>query len=311
MNYKNLDWKKLFSGLFISVSWFVFSQENNIKFQIIYHPTSDYVAPVDSASRDGSSSMVELALSSQFNLYKKIDTVTGKVNLLSAAVYAKQTSFSNSGFNKEILPEELHSISAGVSYYSSINPKWAYAVFVNSALNSDFIEIDYNDLFLTGGVQFIRHFSPNLRLGFGVIVHNNLGKPMVWPALSVYWRFGGKFNFDIRVPDEGHGLAYGLGVGYQYNENLKFGFAFKPQVISYDVEIRDAIDKRLMNFWQLPFELSGTYSKGKLDYHATVGFSALRSFAYAEKDIKNMFTKYPYHSLNFNLLLGVGIKYHF
>lgn len=302
---------KLILILIILIPYICKGQENNLKFNINYHPESKYVAPLDSASRDGSSSQLEIALSSHFDLYKKIDTVSGKVKLLNASIYAKQTSFSNSGFNKEILPDELYSVSAGISYYSSMNEKWAYTLFLNSAINSDFIEIDYNDLFLTGGVQFIRHFSPNFRLGFGVIVHNNLGKPMVWPALSVYWRFGGRFNFDISVPDEGHGLAYAVGVGYKYNNHLKFGFAFKPQVISYDVEMRNAIDNRLMNFWQLPFELSGTYSKGKLDYTANVGFTALRSFAYAEKDIKNMFTKYPYHSLNTNLMFGLGIKYRF
>jgi len=233
------------------------------------------------------------------------------VKLLNGAIFGKYTSFSNTGFNEQILPDDLYSLSAGISYYATLNRKWAYALFLNAAVNSDLIAVDYNDLFLTGGIQFIRHFSPTFRLGFGAIIHNNLGKPMFWPALSVYWNFGNRFNFDIRVPDEGNGLAYTIGVGYKYKENLKFGFAFKPQTISYDVELKNAINNRLMNYWQLPFELSAAYSKNKLEYTANIGFTSLRSFAYAEKDIKNMFTKYPYHSLSANIAFGLGIKYRF
>ncbi|MGN7785840.1 DUF6268 family outer membrane beta-barrel protein [Niabella sp. 22666] len=308
---------RLFIGLrlvaipFFCIPYFCSAQVNDVAFGVKYHPTSKYVPPSDSASKDGASSLVEFSANTHLALYSDIDSTSGKVKLLNGAMYGKYTSFASSGFNKQILPEELYSISAGISYYATLNRKWAYTLFLNSAVNSDFINVDYNDLFLTGGFQFIRQFSANFRLGFGVIIHNNLGKPMFWPAVSVYWIFGNRFNFDIRVPDEGNGLAYNVGVSYRYNEHFKLGFAFKPQTISYDVELKNAINNRLMNYWQLPFEFSGTYSTKKFDYTANIGFAALRSFAYAEKNIKNMFTKYPYHGLNANLTFGLGIRYRF
>lgn len=295
----------------ILAPYFCIAQGNDVEFNVRYHPESKYVPPKDSATKIGSSRLIEYSASAHINLYKNIDTSTRKVKLLNGAFWGRRTSFSNSGYNEQILPEELYSISAGLSYYSTINNKWAYTLLFNAALNTDLIAIDHNDFFLTGGVIFIRHFSPDFRLGVGAIIHNNLGKPMFWPALSVYWNFGRRFNFDIRVPDEGNGLAYAIGVGYQYSKNFRLAFAFKPQTISYDVELKNAINNRLMNYWQLPFELSGTYSKGHFAYTANVGFTALRSFAYAEKDIKNMFTKYPYHSLGANLTLGVGVRYRF
>ncbi|MDJ1469260.1 DUF6268 family outer membrane beta-barrel protein [Xanthocytophaga flava] len=311
MRNLRFNWLRVFVSLIICVPCFCSAQGNDVEINAKYHPTSRYVPPMDSSSRIGSSRQVEFTLSSHISLYKKIDTTTGKVKLLNGAFFGKKTPFSNSGYNKQILPDDLYSISAGISYYASINKTWAYTLFLNSALNTDFISVDYNDLFLTGGVQFIRQFSPRFRLGFGAIIHNNLGKPMFWPALSVYWNFGRRFNVDIRVPDEGNGLAYTIGVGYQYNDHFKLGFAFKPYTISYDVERKNEINNRLMNYWQLPFELSGTYTRGHFGYTATIGFTALRSFAYAEKDIKNMFTKYPYHSLSTNLIFGAGIKYRF
>jgi len=287
------------------------AQENDILFTLRSHPSSKYVPPLDSTSKIGSSRQLEYALSAHVGLSTRIDTVTGNVKAISGTVFGKYTRLSNSGFNELILPDELYAIGTGVSYYSTMNARWAYTLFLNAALNTDFIAVDYNDLFLTGGVQFIRNFSPNFRMGFGVIIHNNLGKPMFWPAVSVYWNFGRRFNFDIRVPDEGYGLAYKIGVGYQYSKNLSLAFAFKPQTISYDVELKDAINNRLMNYWELPFELSGTYHAGRLEYTGILGFTALRSFAYAEKDIKNMFTKYPYHGLRTNLTYGLTVRFKF
>lgn len=308
---RSFVWLRLVAIPFLCIPYFCIAQVNDVAFSVKYHPTSRYLPPADSASKDGSSRLVEFSANTHLTLYSKIDSTSGKAKLLNGAIYGKYTSFSSSGFNKQILPDNLYSMSAGISYYATLNHKWAYTLFLNAAVNSDFINLDYNDLFLTGGFQFIRQFSPNFRFGFGAIIHNNLGKPMFWPALSVYWNFGNRFNFDIRVPDEGNGLAYTIGVGYRYNENFKLGFAFKPQTISYDVELKDAINNRLMNYWQLPFELYGTYSTKKFDYTAHIGLAALRSFAYAEKDIKNMFTKYPYHGLNANLTLGLGVRYRF
>lgn len=311
MRNRNCIWLILCTGLIFGLPRICMAQTNDFEIHVKYHPVSKYVPPLDSVGKTGSSRLIETGFNSHFSLYKKIDTVNGKVKLLNGAVFGKHTALSNTGFNEQILPDDLYSISAAVSFYSVLNRKWAYTLFLNSALNSDFLSVDYNDVFLTGGLQFIRNFSPQFRLGFGVIIHNNLGKPMFWPALSVYWRFGGRFNFDIRVPDEGQGLAYSVGAGYQYNDKLRFAFAFKPQNISYDVKPGKSINNRLMNFWQLPFELSGIYTKGHFGYTANLGFSALRSFAYAEKDIKNMFTKYPYHGLRANLTFGAGIRYTF
>lgn len=134
---------------------------------------------------------------------------------------------------------------------------------------------------------------------------------MFWPALSVYWHFGQQFSLDIKVPDEGLGIAYTIGVRYQVTEKLKTGFTFKPELTSYDVETRRAIDNRLMNFWQLPFELSGAYEHGGLEYGASIGFTALRRFAYAEKNLENMFTEYPYYGLGTNLFISTSVKYKF
>ncbi|WP_419836232.1 DUF6268 family outer membrane beta-barrel protein [Xanthocytophaga agilis] len=75
-----------------------------------------------------------------------MDTATGKVKLLNGAFFGKTTPFSKSGYNKQILPDDLHSISAYISYYSSMNNTWTYTLFLTSVLTTDFISVDYNDL---------------------------------------------------------------------------------------------------------------------------------------------------------------------
>lgn len=303
--------RSLAAILIIGVPAFCNGQGNDIKITANYHPDSKYLPPADSTSRDGNSRQIEAHLTSHLNLYTKIDTIKGKAKMLNAAIMARHTSFSNGGFNKDILPTDLYALGIGLSYYATINKKWAYTLLLNTSLNTDFEAVDYNDMFVTGGVIFIRQFSPNLRLGMGGIIHNNLGTPMFWPALSVYWHFGRRFSLDINVPDEGQGISYKIGIAYKVSEKFKAGFAFKPQVISYDVEPRFAINNRLMNFWQLPFELSASYASGNFEYNAAIGFTALRRFAYAEKDLKNMFTEYPYHGLGSNLFFGTGVTYKF
>ena len=287
----------------------VSSQVTQVEVAARYHPASKYLPPSDSMPKDGKAGQSELNLSTQVNIYTRVDSSSGKVRSLGSNIQGRYTTFSRTGYNNQILPSKLYCFNVGLYYYSSISPKWAYTAFVNTALNSDMEQIDKNDLFVTGGAVFIRRFSPDFSLGLGAIVHNNLGGFMPWPALTVDWKIGNKFKLDIRTPDKSPGIAHYVGVSFIPDELWSLSFAFQPEVLSYDVTPGNDIKNRLMNFWQLPFTLSAALRMGDFEIIPRIGFTALRSYAYGEKNVREMFTKYPYHSLGANLNFGIGIKY--
>lgn len=286
-----------------------FTQITELELSTRYHPVSGYLAPTDSLPKNGKATQVEVNLASRINFYTKVDSSTGKIRSLGSTVHGRYTGFSRSGYNGLILPSELYSFNAGLYYYATLNKKWAYNIIFNPAINSDLQQVDKNDIFIVAGAVFIRQFSPNFRLGFGAIVHNNLGGFMPWPALMVDWKLGGKFRLDIRTPDKGPGIAHYVGVSYAASNTWNLSFAFQPEVLSYDVTPRADINNRLMSFWQLPFTLSSSFRTGAVEIIPSVGFTALRKYAYGEKKIGEMFTSYPYHGLGANLTFGMGIRY--
>lgn len=273
-----------------------------------HSPSSGYIPPKDSADKQGKASQSEINLAAMINLYTHIDTTTGKVRSFGSNIQARYTSFSRDGYNKLILPAELYCFNVGLFYYKTINKKWAYNIFVNTALNSDLQQVDKNDVFITGGAVFLRRFTPNFSLGIGAILHNNLGSFMPWPALTVDWKMGSKFKLDIRTPDKAPGIAHYVGISYAANSMWNFSFAFQPELLSYDVTTTGKINNRLMSFWQLPFTFSPAFRTGNLEVMPRIGLTALRSYAYGEKKTDKMFTKYPYHGLGANLTIGIGLK---
>jgi len=301
----------LLSGLVVSIfsPLVSFAQISELEVSGRFHPSSNYTAPADSVSKAGKAIQAELNLTTSVNIHTRVNQETGKVHALGANIQARYTSFSRGGYHRQILPADLYCLNLGLYYYSMFSKKWAYNVFLNTAVNSDLKQVDWNDAFVTGGVVFIRQFSPNFSLGFGAIVHNNLGAFVPWPALTVDWKMGGKFKLEIRTPDKAPGIAHHVGISYAASKSLNLSFAFQPEVLSYDITTNHDIRNRLMSFWQLPFTLSGAFRTGDFEIIPRLGFTALRKYAYGEKKIAEMFTEYPYHGLATNLIFGIGIKY--
>lgn len=285
-----------------------YAQVRTIGLSYNFHPASNYAPPADSVDRDGRTQLSEINFQSNLTLRQKIDTGTAKVRLLSATIWGRYSVLRNEGFNKTILPSRLLASNVGLQYYRTINPRWSYIAFVSGRINSDLKRIDLHDVFLSGGVIFLRQFSPKFRLGMGLLVHNTFGTPLPWPAITVDWRPGNRLQLDIRVPDEGAGIAYKLGLAYKLNKRWHTEFSFKPHALTYDVEPVGKINNRLMSFWQLPFGLSLHAKTKQAEFFGGVGFTALRSFSYAEKKLSKMFSKFPYHGLGAHLFINAGMK---
>lgn len=283
----------------------------DLTFTARYLPGSSYVPPGDSVDRSGQTTQKDLALHGNITLGQSVDQATGKVRMWTGTFGAMLTSMHHKDYEISLLPETLLGTYAGVQHYRTLNPRWGLTVFAQAGLYSDLEKIDGNDLFVTAGVLGIRHFSEQLNLGVGVIVHNSFGTPMVWPALTVNWKMGGRLKLDVRVPDNGPGLAYKIGVQYQFRPELGLEFSFKPGCMTYDVEKYAESGRRLMSFWQLPLGLELKWEKEHLRLFGGGGLMALRSYSFGEKKLSKMFSEYPYYGIGTQMFLQAGVQWKF
>lgn len=276
-----------------------------------YLPSASHVPPKDSAQSSGSTMQTEFSLQGNLALNASVDSFSGKVRIWTASFGAQYTFMNNKDYQDDLVPSRLLATYAGIQHYRALSMKWGLAAFVSAGLYSDLMKVDGNDIFLNAGIIGIRHFSENLNIGLGVIVNNNFGAPLVWPALTVGWNFGGKFGLDIRIPDNGPGLAYKIGVSYKFQPDWSVTFSFKPGCVTYDVERTIDKDKRLMSFWQLPFGLELKWERERIRIFGGGGLMALRSYNFGEKKLAKMFSKYPYHGMNAQLFVNAGIQIKF
>lgn len=276
-----------------------------------YLPAAGYVAPPDSIKRPGKTTQTEISLLANVSLAQKIDTSTGRVRLWTGSFGALYTSLHNKKYEVPLLPSSLLGGYAGVQHYRTLTSKWGLSVFTTAGIYSDLEKIDGNDLFVNAGAIAIRHFNRHLYLGIGLVVNNNFGSPLLWPALTISWQSRGRFGLDIRVPDTGPGLAYKIGVQYRVKPDLSVEFAFKPGVMTYDVERQATAGKRLMNYWQLPLGVDAKWEHKKIKIIGGAGIMALRSYSFGEKKLSKMFSKYPYYGIGSQFFIQTGIQWRF
>lgn len=283
----------------------------DLTFTARYLPGSSYVPPGDSVDRSGQTVQRDFALHGNVTLSQSADQATRKIRMWTGTFGAALTSMQHKDYELPLLPETLLGTYIGLQHYRTLNSKWGLTVFAQGGLYTDLEKVNGNDLFVTAGVIGIRHFSEQLSLGVGAVVHNSFGTPMVWPALTVNWKMGGKLKLDIRVPDNGPGLVYKVGLQYQFRPELALEFSFKPGCMTYDVEMHAESNRRLMSFWQLPLGLELKWENDHLRLFGGGGLMALRSYSYGEKELSKMFSKYPYYGIGTQMFLQAGVQWKF
>src|SRR5699024_335680 len=85
--------------------------------------------------------------------------------------------------------------------------------------STNFSQIGFKNVLGSIGAVFIRHLSPNLDIGGGLMLSNSFGYPMLYPAFYLNWRTGSKFDVNIAVMN-----ALEASVGYKFNKKLQLDF---------------------------------------------------------------------------------------
>ncbi|RPE05794.1 hypothetical protein EGT74_25865 [Chitinophaga lutea] len=275
-----------------------------IAFQADYLPAAHYIRPEDSIKTASTTATRRYSFGAAFDLRKRVDTASGKFRSWGLGVEASYMQFSNKQYEKTILPDELFGAGIALRHYRSINRKWSVMGVLAAGVYTDLEAIDGNDIFLNGGVIFINQLNRRFSYGFGAVLSNTFGTPMVLPAVLVKWTPAGKFNVQVAIPE-------GISASYRVNGFLETGLGLRLNGNSYDVESRVS-SKRLMGYREMTLGLENTFHLTKhVSFSLSGGYALLRSADYRHKRLSEMFSTQPEHRLAANWFASAGFRVNF
>jgi hypothetical protein len=296
--------KKLLVILLLLSGKSVFAQltpVNTIDINTTYVPGSKYIQK-DGALQHTEKIQKRIDLGYSFMISNKVDTTTRKVDSWTAMVDGSYTQMSKPLNENDLMPQRLFSTQFAVVNYRSMGNKWGMVKLIQLGVNTDLKKFDIHDLFVSGGLIFIKDQSPKFSYGFGVFVANATNAPLILPAVIFQLRTDGKFKFKIDLPTE-------VSAAYEMNKKMEVRLALRYRNISYDVQNKMNPKRRYLNYMELPLGLEGKWKSKRFDFTLGGGYMFLRDFRLKEGGIKNMFKSTPTNKLNGNIYVNGGISY--
>lgn len=269
-----------------------------------YLPSSRYVRPEDSVKTHSTTSQVRYNFGAMFMLSSRVDTITGKVRNWTLGASASYTKLSNSNYDQKIFPEELLGTQLALQHFRSINKKWGMVGMVSVGLFTDMEEIDQHDIFVNGGLLFVKQKNRHFSYGIGAMFTNTFGTPMLVPAFLVRWQSDNKYRLDLNFPEK-------LSVSTRLNKRTDLALAFRMQGAAYDVK-RMNDKKRLMGHSEMSVALENTWHLTKhIDFVASGGSILLNATSFSEKTLSEMFKDRPSGRLATNYFFSGGLRWNF
>ncbi|HVI47164.1 MAG TPA: DUF6268 family outer membrane beta-barrel protein [Chitinophaga sp.] len=275
-----------------------------------YLPAVHYIRPEDSVKTAATSVRKRYNIGVGFLLSSRIDTATKKVRTWNLNASASYMEFSNKDYEKTIFPEKLLGTQIGLQHYRTLRGRWSLFVAVSAGLYSDMEKIDYDDIFLNGGVLFIKQKNAHFSYGFGVALTNTFGAPMILPAFMMQWKSGNRFKVDINIPEK-------LSISTALSRADELALALRLNGAAYDVEKSPVKNERLLGYREVTIGLENTWHVTKnLDFTAAGGSVLLGSVDFREKSSSlfnygNIFKDRPEHRLATGLYLSAGLRMKF
>lgn len=274
---------------------------NTIDINAIYVPGSDY------KQKDGQIENTEkiqkrLGFGYNFLLSQKVDTTTKRTSIWTGTLKSSYMEMSNKTSDLDLIPNRLFSSDFGIGNYRSMGKKWGMVSMFSVGINSDLEKINFNDLYINGGVLFIRNYSQRFSFGFGGFVINALNTPILLPGAFLNWQTDGKFKFNVNFPTE-------ASAAYDLNKKLELKLALRFRNMSYDIENKAEPKKRSLLYTELPLGLEGKFKSKHFDLVLGGGYMLLRDFSVRERGIKNIYEKVPVNKMDGNLFINAGIRY--
>jgi hypothetical protein len=275
-----------------------------IAFNADYLPASRYIRPEDSVKTHSTTATRRMSMAIGFNLGMWKDTSTGAFRSWSMAVSGSYMKFTNEKYEKAIMPEELLGTDISLIHTRNLRGKWSLMAMASAGVYTDLQQISYKDIFINGGVLFIKQQSPKFVYGFGAAFTNAFGTPMLLPGLYVQWNTGKKFKVEIVVPEK-------LRVSHKLNDHIETGIAVRMNGGSFDVE-NSTNNRRLLGYKEMTAGWENNfYVTSLISVNIAGGAALLRSVDYRKKSLSEMFKTMPEHRLATNWFVSAGLRIHF
>ncbi|KIO77438.1 hypothetical protein TH53_09155 [Pedobacter lusitanus] len=278
-----------------------FSPVNTIDINTIYVPETKYQQK-DGNVQNAEKTQKRIDLGYSFLISDKFDPVTKKVSRWTGMIDGSYTQLSKKASDKDMTPERLFSSTLGVSHFHTLKNNWSMVGLLSAGINSDLKKIDYHDLYINGGVLFIKTPHPGFSYGFGGFVMNALNAPILLPGLMLHFQTEGKFKFNIDVPTE-------VSTAYDLTKKMELKLAVRFRNTSFDTENNADPKRRYLNYMELPAGLEAKWKSKHFDFVLGGGYMILRNFDLKESGIKNLFSEPQINKLGGNMFVTAGIRY--
>lgn len=269
-----------------------------------YLPSSRYIRPEDSIKTKSGTAQLRYNFAAAFILDNKIDTATGKFrnwNLITSGSYTK---FKNKNYDHQVFPEELLGVQVMLQHTRSIGKRWRMSAMLSLGLYTDLVKVNREDLFINGGLMFVRQHNSRFSYGIGAVLTNTFGTPIVLPAFLVRWQTGGRYCFELDFPEK-------ISVSAQLNKRTDLALAIRPRGALYDVEKHPG-KERLLGYMEISAGLENTWHLRKqFDFVVSGGSILTSGISFREKKLSEIFKDKSTHSLSTNYFFSAGFRWNF
>ncbi len=245
-----------------------------------YVPFSSYIRPVDSTKTGSSSNFKRIQLGFSIPLSVKIDSA-GRPKMWAVNVEGSYASMTNRNYTEKLFPTEMLNAQIGLVHMRPISRTWSIMAMASVGVFTDMEKINSDDILVQGGVLFIKHFNPRLAFGFGPVVSNTFGVPMVLPGIYFNWVTQGRYQLHINFPE-------GIEFGVQINKALQLKAVVELSGMTAE---RNRDNKSvLLGYQQIIAGLRPEIKLGKaVTLQLTAGTTLTRSFITTSRKLKDFF----------------------
>ena len=250
------------------------------KLKVDYVPFSNYIRPVDSVRTGSSSNFKRVQLGLNIPLSFKIDS-DGRPKMWAIAVEGSYASITNRNYPEKLFPSEMLNAQVGLVHLRPISKTWSIMAMASVGVYTDMEKITSDDVLAQGGVLFIKNFNPRLALGFGPVLSNTFGVPMILPGIYFNWVTQGRYQLHINFPE-----------GIEFGVKMNPAIQLKAVVELSGMTAERNIDNKsmLLGYQQIVAGLRPEIKLGKsVTLQLTAGSTLTRSFTTTSRKLKDFF----------------------
>lgn len=245
-----------------------------------YVPFSNYVRPIDSVKTDSKSNFKRIQGALEIPLSLTM-IEENKPKLWSLYLQGSYAAMENKYYDEKLFPTKLMNAQVGVKHIRPIGGKWSMMATLSVGVYTDMEQITIDDILLQGGVLFIKNFKPNLAFGFGPVLTNAFGVPMVLPGIYLNWETQGALHFKVAFPE-------GAEIGYRFVPN--FDLKAVVELDGMTAEITKDGKSKLLGYQQIIAGIRPQFTLGEnWFFELTAGSTLTRSFQTNDRKISDIF----------------------